>query len=79
MTAVKRFNFTEHTSFEFQAQALNVFNHSQYVAGAVSTVQPVGFTNITNFVDIGGTLFNQPKNTFSNNPRTMQLVAKFIF
>ena len=79
LTAVKRFNLTEHTSFEFQAQALNVFNHSQYVAGAVSTVQPVGFTNITNFVDIGGALFNQPKETFSNNPRTLQLVGKFIF
>ncbi len=79
MTAVKRINFTEHTSFEFQAQALNVFNHSQYVAGAISTVQPVAFTNITPFVTIPGGLFNQPSQVFANNARTLQLVMKLIF
>ena len=79
LTAVKRFNFTEHTSFEFQAQALNVFNHSQYVAGAISTANATAFTSITSFVTIGQTLFNNPQETFSNNPRTLQLVGKFIF
>jgi hypothetical protein len=82
ITAVKRINFTERMSLEFQAQALNVFNHSQYVAGAISTVQPVGFTNITDFVVIsnpGNGLFNRPQDVFSNNPRTLQLAAKFIF
>jgi hypothetical protein len=78
-TAVKRVTLTEHTSFEFQAQALNVLNHSQYVAGTISTVNLTGYTNITPFVTVAGANFNNPKATFSNNPRTMQLALKFIF
>ena len=79
LTAVKRFNITERQSIEFQAQALNVFNHSQFVAGAISSVQPVGFTSIGTFVDVNQANFNQPQLTFSNNPRTMQLVLKYNF
>jgi hypothetical protein len=79
LTAVKRIGLTEHTSFEFQAQALNVFNHSQYVAGTISTVNTTAYTAITPFVTVSGAHFNDPKSTFSNNPRTMQLAAKFIF
>jgi hypothetical protein len=66
-------------SFEFQFQALNVFNHSQYIAGSLSTVNAIGYTNITDFVTIGGATFNQPQNTFANNARTVQLAAKFTF
>ena len=79
LTAVKRFSLTERMKFEFQAQALNVFNHSQYVGGYISSVQPIGFTAVNNFVDVGSPTFNQPNLYFSNNPRTLQLVLKFIF
>ena len=78
-TAVKRVNITEHQSFEFQAQALNVFNHSQYIAGAISRVDPFGFTAITDFVSVRGANFNQPQKTFSNQARSMQLALKYIF
>jgi hypothetical protein len=79
MTAVKRFNLTERQSIEFQAQALNLFNHSQYVAGYISNVSPIGFTGITQFVDVNQGNFNRPDLTFSNNPRTLQLVLKYNF
>ncbi len=79
LTAVKRISLTERFKFEFQAQALNVFNHSQYVGGYISSVAPIGFTAVNNFVDVSSTTFNQPQLFFSNNPRTMQLVGKFIF
>ncbi len=79
VTAVKRLNFTEHQSLEFQVQALNVFNHSQYIPGGISRVDPYAYTSITQFVSVRGADFNNPQNTFSNNARTMQLVLKYIF
>jgi hypothetical protein len=79
MTAVKRINITERQSVEFQVQALNVFNHSQYIPGGISRVDPYSYTSITQFVSVRGADFNNPENTFSNNARTMQLVLKYIF
>jgi hypothetical protein len=79
MTAVKRINLTERQSIEFQAQALNVFNHSQYVPGGISRVDPYSYTTIPQFVQVKGADFNQPEKVFSNNARTMQLALKYIF
>jgi hypothetical protein len=80
-TAVKRFNVWGERQLEFQAQAFNVFNHSQYIAGSLNAVDSVGtFTTAeTNFVRPSNAAFNNPKLAFSNNPRSMLLVAKFIF
>ena len=81
LTAVKRVNVTERVAVEFRAEAYNVFNHSQYVAGRLNDVAPLGFTSAaaTSFVQVIGSNFNQPNLTFNNNARTMQLVAKFTF
>jgi hypothetical protein len=81
LTAVKRINFTERTAVEFQAQAFNIFNHSQYIPGSVNDIKPVGYTggNATSYVQVGSPLFNLPQLAFANNARTMQLVLKFIF
>jgi hypothetical protein len=80
LTAIKRFNITERAAFEFQAQAYNVFNHSQYIPGFVNDIAPLGYTNITNFVQVAfPSTFNNPRLAFHNNARTMQLVGKFTF
>ena len=86
LTAVKRFHFTESTAFEFQAQAFNVFNHSQYLPGSINQINSIGYTDpqTTSFVrvtkaSVTSGAFNNVKGTFSNQARTMQLVAKFIF
>jgi hypothetical protein len=79
---LKRVNFTEHTSFEFSAQALNIFNHAQYVPGFISDAAPgTGFTNnsILGMLIPSTSGFNQPKSVFTNHPRQMILVAKFNF
>jgi len=78
---LKRIGFTEHTSFEFSAQALNVFNHAQYVPGFISDVAPLAYTggNVLSMLEPDTTGFNQPKTVFSNHPRGMILVAKFNF
>ncbi len=82
LTAVKRFSIGERNSFEFGANAFNVFNHSQYIPGSVNTVNTFlgGTSNlITNYVRVSNSAFNNPKQAFSNNARTMQLVVKYIF
>ena len=80
MTIVKRLNITERQSFEFQAQALNVFNHAQYVPGSLNQINSIGYTgNEVNDLRPQSPLFNQPNQFFSNQPRTMQLVLKYSF
>ncbi len=80
-TIVKRINFTEHKSLEFQAQALNVFNHAQYVPGYISDVAPLGYTgsNVLAMLEPDTSNFNKPKAIFSNQPRGMLLALKFNF
>jgi Carboxypeptidase regulatory-like domain len=78
-TALKRINFTERYAFEFQAQAINVFNHSQYISGYISQINSFGDTGTLNFVNPSNSQFNQPQLVFPNNARQLQLTAKFIF
>ena len=79
LTAIKRINFTERTALEFQAQAFNIFNHSQYIPGSVNDIAPQAFTSVAAFVDVNNPQFNQPQLFFNNNARSMQLVLKFLF
>src|SRR5262249_8345850 len=79
---LKRVNFTEHTSFEFSSQALNIFNHAQYVTGFISDAAPsTGFTARSTLATLipSTSGFNQPQAVFTNHPRQMILVAKFNF
>jgi len=80
MTIVKRLNITERQSFEFQAQALNLFNHAQYVPGYLNLINSLGYTgDEINMLKPQSSTFNQPQKFFSNQPRTMQLVLKYSF
>jgi Carboxypeptidase regulatory-like domain len=81
LTAVKRFSIREGMNFEFQAQALNVFNHSQFVPGSLNQINSLGYTAgaVQDFLTAGNANFNQPSTVFSQQPRAMQLVLKFTF
>jgi len=79
VTAIKRFNFGEARSIEFQTQAYNVFNHSQYLPGSIDNVANTGFTATTSFQTAGNPDFNQPGKFFKANARTLQLALKFSF
>ena len=79
LTAVKRIQLTERMGFEFQAQALNLFNHAQYIPGSVNTVNTISDTSITSYVRVNNSKFNEPNLAFTNNPRILRLVAKFTF
>lgn len=78
---LKRLNITERQSVEFQAQFLNLFNHPQYLPGYISDVAPLGYTggNVLNMLTPSQPSFDQPSQVFSNHPRQMVLVLKYIF
>jgi hypothetical protein len=79
MALFKHFKFTERMSFEFRAEAFNVFNHTQWlpIAGdSGSAASNLGETNNTFSLD-PTTGFLQV--TAAHNPRILQLGAKFIF
>jgi len=78
-TAIKRFNFGETRSLEFQAQAYNFLNHAEYLPGAVDNVSNSGYTASIDFQTAGNPGFNQPQKFFKANARTMQLALKFSF
>jgi hypothetical protein len=81
LTAVKRFGVREGMNFEFQVQALNVFNHSQYVPGSLNQINSLGYTSgeVTNMLQANQPTFAQFSKVLSQQPRTMQLVLKFSF
>jgi len=81
VTALKRISFGEKVKFEFQAQAANVLNHSQYLPGSLNNINSLGYTDggTHNYLIPGSPTFNKPESTFNNNARSMQLVAKIIF
>jgi len=81
LSILKRVNITERQAVEFNFQALNVWNHPQFVPGYISDVAPIGYTSgeVTNFLRPNQPTFNHPSDVFSNHPRNIVLVLKYIF
>ena len=81
LSLLKRFSFTERTSFEFSAIMLNALNHSQFIGGALNDVRSIGQTSAasTTYLVPGSSNFNRPDLTFPSNSRTITLGGKFIF
>ena len=86
LTAVKRFSYHDRYKLEFQVQAFNVLNHSQYVPGSLNTVNSIGTfngqpgTGSSNFTKVtSGALFNNKFVDFNNQSRMLQLAGKFTF
>lgn len=78
----KKFNLTETRRFEFAGQFFNLWNHPQATPGAVNDVTPA-LTSVTtasrNFLQPSNPAFNNFGSFFSSNPRTIQVVGRFIF
>jgi hypothetical protein len=73
---------TETKHFEFAAQLINAFNHPQATPGPVNDVTPA-LTLVTtasrNFLQPSNPSFNNFGAFFSSNPRTIQIVGRFVF
>ncbi len=78
---LKRVNFTERQSMEFMFNALNLFNHAQYVPGYISDVAPIGYTSgvVRGALLTGSPTFAQWNDVFTNHPRNIVLVLKYNF
>jgi hypothetical protein len=95
MALYKHFAVTEGTSFEFRAEAFNIFNHTEwgYIAGGAGSAGGNGsFTGGSSSIGCYGATgnagdpgcVNDPNSNFlrpgaSHNARIMQLALKFIF
>jgi Carboxypeptidase regulatory-like domain len=81
VTALKRFVITERFKVEFAAQAFNVLNHPQFVAGSINDVGGgFGVTgSARNALIPGSGIFGQFDQVFPSNARTMQLSLKIFF
>jgi len=84
LTLLKRFNLTERIHIDFSGEALNLFNHPQFIPGTVDQAQlPSNSTIFTpgvhSFVTTGSSTFDNPEATFSSNPRTLLITAKLYW
>ena len=80
ISAAKHFKFGERYSIDFLAQAFNMFNHPQFVTGKINDVESDGVTGpARNFFIPNNSVFDNARQNFSSNPRTMQLALKFSF
>lgn len=81
VSLAKHIAITERLRVHFFAQALNALNHPQYVTGFISRADQVSVTGQgnRNFFIPGSSNFNNLKNSWPSNARTMQFALKFEF
>jgi len=80
----KNTRLSERMSLTFTAQAFNLFNHPQFIAGNLYDIglstQTQGLINDAALVNAnGGKSFDRPNLIFSGNPRNMVLALKLNF
>lgn len=76
LTLLKRFNLTERFHLELAGQALNLFNHPQFIPGSIDDVGLVSDTGLSSYTQPQSPTFNNPEMIFSSNPRVLQLSVK---
>jgi len=87
LTLLKRFSITERFKVEFSARAYNLINHPQYTGGYLNDVAPIlgGGAGETDgdlqrtSLEPFSTAFQQYSQTFTSNPRQLQLALKLVF
>jgi hypothetical protein len=80
LTAVKRVSFSERFRAELGAQAFNLLNHPQFIAGSLNTVNSLGVTGSPrSMFEPSSGAFNTPSKVFPSNARSLQLFFKLFF
>ena len=75
----KAFNIREAMKFEIAAQFFNMFNHPQYVSGYINNIQFHNSNTTRNNLIPSNSIFGQPDQVYSSNPRNVYLTARFQF
>jgi hypothetical protein len=65
--------------FDLTASFFNVFNHPQFTTGSVNQALAISQITQRNFLIPSASTFNQPRVTWSSNPRQMAIGVKFSF
>jgi len=78
-SVTKHFNVTERMRFDLTASFFNVFNHPQFTTGSVNQALAISQITQRNFLIPSASTFNQPRVTWSSNPRQMAIGVKFSF
>jgi hypothetical protein len=79
---IKHFAVRERYKIEVAGQAFNLFNHPQFLpGGSINNANTVNnfLGNVQAYATVSNPLFNNPTNTFSSNPRVLQITAKFFW
>ena len=80
ISAIKKIAITERFGFEFSAEAFNVFNHAQYVPGALGNISGTSTAAAgTGYINPASSAFDNNGKEWSNHSRSVQLVGKFTF
>jgi hypothetical protein len=79
MSLVKKFSIRESVNLQFCVQAFNIFNHAQFVPGQLNNINLTTLTSTRAFLVPGTRTFDNFSTVFSSTPRTLQLVARFVF
>jgi hypothetical protein len=81
-SVIKHFAVRERFKIELAGQAFNLFNHPQFLpGGSINNANTANnfLGNVQAYVTVGNPLFNNPTNTFSSNPRILQVTAKLFW
>jgi len=78
---VKHLAIHERFKIDLAGQAFTLFNHPQYLpGGSINNANTLNnfLGNTQASVTVSNPLFNNPTNTFSSNPRVLQITAKLF-
>jgi hypothetical protein len=75
----KNITFTERWKLQLRADMFNAVNHPQYTLGRVNNVRARNTSGSANWFIPGNPLFEQWDQSFSSNPRVLQVAAKLTF
>jgi hypothetical protein len=80
MSFAKKFAVREGQTLTFRGDFANIFNHSQYVPGYVSSVRPnSSYTTSRTFLGPQSASFAQWDQVFNSNARSVQLALRYTF
>ncbi|HUS11184.1 MAG TPA: hypothetical protein VMZ30_12030, partial [Pyrinomonadaceae bacterium] len=76
---VKRVSITETKHVEIGTQIFNLFNHPQWTGDLLNDVYPNQNNNTRSFLLTGDRDFARFDHFFTSNPRTITVIARFVF
>jgi hypothetical protein len=79
MSLYKKCSFTESRRLEFGISAFNAFNHAQFVPGQVNNINLTSQISTRSFLIPGTSDFGDFESVYSSSPRTVSLIARFVF